>query len=315
MSYVQTLNDLGSKALPQSKLHYNAHDLSEQRFGRLTALTATTERWDGQVVWLCRCDCGEHKLVRSYSLLCGATQSCGCLHREVMHQTAHDLTGQRFELLTVLSAINKRAADGSVVWECQCDCGDRTEVASSHLLSGHTRSCGCLTKKHTENLEGECFGSLEVKSLVGKDAKGSYVWECQCECGATIELTAQRLISGHRTSCGHRSHLVERFTGENNPNWKGGITPKIRKLRTGRRMGRWREAIYERDAYTCQICGQQGGELNAHHLESFADNPDLRFCLDNGVTLCRDCHIHFHSVFGTQHNTRQEFESLTKAMA
>lgn len=54
-----------------------------------------------------------------------------------------DLTGQRFERLVVLkrsgSDKQKRA-----VWKCQCDCGTVCSVASSYLLNGNTRSCGCL---------------------------------------------------------------------------------------------------------------------------------------------------------------------------
>lgn len=56
----------------------------------------------------------------------------------------------------------------------------------------------------------------------------------------------------------------------------------------------WRKAVYERDHYTCQICGKVGGRLNAHHIKSFAKNPDLRFDVDNGVTLCDKCHKDVH---------------------
>jgi hypothetical protein len=53
----------------------------------------------------------------------------------------------------------------------------------------------------------------------------------------------------------------------------------------------WRKAVFERDHYTCVDCGDnKGGNLRAHHLKSFADNPDLRFDVDNGITLCHKCH-------------------------
>ena len=57
----------------------------------------------------------------------------------------------------------------------------------------------------------------------------------------------------------------------------------------------WRTAVFERDDYTCQICGQHGGKLNAHHIERFADNPDKRLDIDNGITLCEKCHKKVHS--------------------
>lgn len=52
----------------------------------------------------------------------------------------------------------------------------------------------------------------------------------------------------------------------------------------------WREAVYQRDDYTCQKCGQRGGKLNAHHIKSYAKYPDLRLDINNGITLCVDCH-------------------------
>ena len=56
----------------------------------------------------------------------------------------------------------------------------------------------------------------------------------------------------------------------------------------------WRTKVFERDKYTCAICGQVGGELNAHHIRPFKDYPELRLDLDNGVTLCKACHKRVH---------------------
>ena len=56
----------------------------------------------------------------------------------------------------------------------------------------------------------------------------------------------------------------------------------------------WRKAVYERDGYTCQICGKRGGNLNAHHIKHFAQYPELRMDITNGITLCYDCHRAVH---------------------
>lgn len=65
------------------------------------------------------------------------------------------------------------------------------------------------------------------------------------------------------------------------------------------RYSEWRKAVYERDAYTCQDCGASG-RIVAHHIKQWAHYPELRFDVDNGVTLCGDCHElkHPHIRFG-----------------
>lgn len=57
---------------------------------------------------------------------------------------------------------------------------------------------------------------------------------------------------------------------------------------------RWRLNVLERDSFTCQLCGQVGGELNVHHIKPYATFPALRYDEDNGVALCKSCHIELH---------------------
>lgn len=57
---------------------------------------------------------------------------------------------------------------------------------------------------------------------------------------------------------------------------------------------RWRMNVFQRDNFTCQICGQVGGELNAHHIKPFAKYPEERLSLSNGITLCKQCHVQLH---------------------
>lgn len=52
----------------------------------------------------------------------------------------------------------------------------------------------------------------------------------------------------------------------------------------------WRRAVFERDKYTCQFCGQRGGRLEADHIKPWAYFKELRFELSNGRTLCGKCH-------------------------
>ena len=96
-------------------------------------------------------------------------------------------------------------------------------------------------------------------------------------------------------SAEHRKNL----SGKNSGNWKGGVTPLYKKIRMSYEYKLWREAIFKRDNYTCIWCFRKGGWnkeekkqiiLNADHIKRFSDYPELRFAIDNGRTLCEDCH-------------------------
>ncbi len=79
--------------------------------------------------------------------------------------------------------------------------------------------------------------------------------------------------------------------GANNSNWRGGVTVENEKIRKSVEYKQWRSAVFERDRYTCQMCGKKGsGDLNADHVMPFSLFPDLRFEVLNGQTLCIPCH-------------------------
>ena len=57
----------------------------------------------------------------------------------------------------------------------------------------------------------------------------------------------------------------------------------------------WRKAVLGRDDYICQACGESHiARVEAHHVLPFAKFPESRFSVDNGLTLCLDCHIALH---------------------
>jgi len=122
-------------------------DFTGQRFGRLTAIRPTDERRHGAIVWECKCDCGNTTYVSTSDLTPGGVTSCGCAKWK-------DLTGQRFGRLTAIRPTDERR-NRTVVWECNCDCGNTAFVRGSTLRSGGTQSCGCLKSKRGCKAKGE----------------------------------------------------------------------------------------------------------------------------------------------------------------
>ena len=81
--------------------------------------------------------------------------------------------------------------------------------------------------------------------------------------------------------------------GENHPAYKGNAS--ARESAMGQyEYKKWRKDVFARDCYTCQDCGVKGVYIHAHHIKEWAKFPELRYDLNNGVTLCETCHKKRH---------------------
>lgn len=91
--------------------------------------------------------------------------------------------------------------------------------------------------------------------------------------------------------------------------WNGGVSTERHKIRNCTFMRQWRDSVFKRDNWTCQICHQRGNTLNADHIVPFAkilqDLIKLKglndiyenaikyeqfWDISNGRTLCVECH-------------------------
>lgn len=76
--------------------------------------------------------------------------------------------------------------------------------------------------------------------------------------------------------------------------FKGAQSDELKLIRCSVKMRIWRKLVLERDNYTCQICGGKESDLNVHHIKCFSLYPESRFDVNNGITLCKKCHINLH---------------------
>jgi len=109
------------------------HNLLNKKFNSLSVL-----EYLGQSYWLCKCDCGNIKKIKAWSLTSGETKTCGCskIRNEI---------GKKYGKLTVIEKAGLNKYRG-VIWKCRCDCGNIKAVAGSHLRCGSVKSCDCLKK-------------------------------------------------------------------------------------------------------------------------------------------------------------------------
>lgn len=124
-----------------------------------------------------------------------------------------DLTGRVFGRLTVIEYagyIKKQA-----MWKCKCECGEEKIVRKTSLVSGKTKSCGCLKKEVANDLTGQEFGKLTVIEHVGLDKSKNAMWKCRCKCGKELIVKGPNLKAGHTKSCGClRNEIREDLTGK-----------------------------------------------------------------------------------------------------
>jgi len=153
--------------------------------------------------------------------------------------------------------------------------------------------CGCgqtvLRYRPKFDSRGHSNGYYERKVINGHGRKN------RPSSKEHIEKIAQAQRGQKRGTAWNKGKSNWWAKGELNNKWKGGITPENTKLRNSILTVEWREAVYRLFDYTCQMCEAKSGNgkkitLNAHHIKTWSEYPDLRWDISNGICLCKECH-------------------------
>ena len=135
-------------------------------------------------------------------------------------------------------------------------------------------------KGHVSPRKGKGFlGLVRVCGYCGKEFHSRRKVQLFCSC-----------------VCSNKAHIDSRtkprpsMQRENNHNWNGGSSRGYKTGYYSKEYKDWRRDVFLRDEFTCRQCGAMHVYITAHHIKSFAYYPDLRFDLDNGMTLCEECH-------------------------
>lgn len=164
--------------------------------------------------------------------------------------------------------------------------------------SGNSICKWCIDVK---DIVGQKFGSLTAIRPTDRRSGKNLVWLCRCDCGNEVYASSGLLGRPGKHCCNR---------GACNSRWNDNLSREQRIFHRGRSSyTEWRGAVFERDGFACQACGDdRGGNLEAHHLDSWDNHRNGRFDVSNGATLCKLCHKSFHDAYGYGNNTRDQYE-------
>jgi hypothetical protein len=142
------------------------------------------------------------------------------------------------------------------------------------------------TEEHKKKISESCKGrqaSEETKKKLSEAKKGK-----------TFSEEHKRHMSESKKGCHYsKKRAQETPIDSDDPNWKDETFGESNLIRYSEEYKEWRKAVYRSDGWKCSICGSRE-QICAHHIKTFANFPDLRLNVENGITLCRKHHLEFH---------------------
>lgn len=184
------------------------------------------------------------------------------------------------------------------------DCG-RIDVVIARQASQRCRACSYVamrTLKHCERCEKELVGKHRLRKRFCSNTCSAYSRAPRpspLRGTKTGRPSWNAGLKGYRSGYRHRLETIQKIkdslSGDRAPNWKGGVSTADERERRSAAYRAWRKAVFNRDDYTCQFCGDRAAKghpvvLNADHIKPFALHPELRLDVSNGRTLCAPCH-------------------------
>ena len=195
-------------------------DITGKHFERLTVLFPVNS--NNKKKWLCQCSCGNEVVVGYNNLTMNNTKSCGCLQKDIAsknweeYRNNKNYIGQQFGRLTVVEFVN--VEKNEAIYRFRCTCGNIIETSLHSVKEGNTKSCGCLKKDYINSYKtdiiGKKFGHLLVQSYVGINAYGNSDFKCLCDCGETVIVSRNSLLTKHTQSCGCARYPTVDLTGK-----------------------------------------------------------------------------------------------------
>lgn len=298
---------------PIGRLNKTFEDLTGKTFGNFKVKEFVgKKKRDKANFWKCECVCGKEVLLKTAIIINQIRESCGCIPRK--SKEIKSLIGKSKNFLTIVEYI--KLTDSGNLWKAKCKCGNFVEITSGSFNFGRTKSCGCSKRKSNRHLIGQKFGSYTVidEFHIFNEKGNTYIGhlKCRCKCGYLRNFRPDKLKSIKIDSCNQCRDYYGKNNGNYNPNLTDAERDSVRRLNPQNKI--WVKEVYKRDKYLCQVTNRRG-LICAHHLESWHANKDLRFDLNNGVTLLESVHRDFHKKYGTKNNTRLQFEEYVKNLS
>lgn len=310
-------------------------DIVGEKYGELIVLNEVERDKNNKRQFLCKCSCGNEKIVRMNDLRSGKVLSCGCLGKKNRAKAKKisqngipkkDFINKKIGMLTILSLNESLSQEKQgCYWNCQCDCGKIVVKSTAYLIDKrlkNEKNCGCLNhisaqelcrkaqEKYIEQkklqLENKRFGKLTVLSEnkeKTKEEKHSY-WNCICDCGNKVVIKGTILTSGESQSCGclgqsKGEYYISELLKKEKINFKREITFSDLK---DKGFLRFDFGIYDKNnllLFLIEYDGRQHiDKTSVWHTESVEKHDKMKneWCLKNNIPLIRIPYWHLEQL-------------------